>query len=196
MNRTSFLAPLVIALVGSCLNEAMADGESIREATRLAIEAVRNQRPEPAQAEEREEHQRRREQLRDDLRDQLEQLGPTADRDEIDRLVNEFQRQHRDEIDAQTDAAGTLASDSRDEIPDEVDSFLQTMRRLQEERQRAQQTHQVDRAAEISEEARRELHEQFLTEQHQIHQSLKEAVKEFRHELRVLPNLGGRRVSD
>ncbi|MGY8691264.1 MAG: hypothetical protein ACKVHP_26425, partial [Verrucomicrobiales bacterium] len=81
-------------------------------------------------------------------------------------------------------------------IPDEVDSFLQTMRRLQEERQRAQQTHQVDRAAEISEEARRELHEQFLTEQHQIHQSLKEAVKEFRHELRVLPNLGGRRVSD
>ena len=200
MSSVTILSPLTIATMSAMVGMALADDHrnSLRESADRAAEAIREARENSSSNndDKRQHYESERESLRDELASEISKLGRHPSREEVDRVVEDFKREHEATLAEQKSLANELSKDAVDDARlDAVTEFRRDRGKAEEDRRRSREHFHENVSAANSQEQREEIRHAFREDQRARHHEMKSALQSLLREVRGGDQRGSRRTA-
>jgi len=200
MSSVTILSPLTIAALSAMVGMALADGDrhALRESAERAAEAVREARESAStnHDDKRREYESEREALRDELANEILKLGRQPSREEVDCVVEDFKRQHKETLADQQSRARELSNDTvEDTRLTALTDYRRERGQAEEERRRSRERYHENVSAANSQEQREEIRHAFREDQRARHHEMKSALQSLLREVRGGDQRGSRRTA-
>ena len=170
---------------------------SHRDSANKAAAAVQDSRQNPSSngSDSQEAYKVEREALREALAQELSKFGSRPSKDDVRRVVEDFQSQHEDAMAEQQAAAQELARDGLHEGRlEELSDFRNERSKAHDERRDQRRRYHEQLQEANSQEARDGLRDFFREDQRSQHDEIKSALKSLLREVRGGASTGNRRI--